>query len=185
MGSIRNKEIENFKDLSLPMLIDFISNAHHSYLRGVIKSFDVHFKTVRNVDCNTYPAGVAISEKIIELKVLLEQHLYMEEEILFPFIKTLNRAHKSPNKVENTSILILKIKREHTSISELLSKLRTLSNDYTAASNAAPALKLYYAQMFELEQDILRHVFIEENFLFPKLKEYEKRMRSAKQIVRG
>ncbi len=57
----------------------------------------------------------------------------------------------------------------HTSILRLFRKLRLLTNNYMAPDSATPALRLSYAQLFNFEQDMIRHVFLEEQILFPKL----------------
>lgn len=170
--------VVNFNELSLEKLAEYISNTHHAYLKEMILSFKVHLKTIVKVDNKNYPEVLLIGNKIEELRSLLEQHLNMEEHILFPYLKNLLKKQDSvtDGSESRAGILILKIKKEHVKISEVINLIRKLSNDYTPAGNSSPSLKLCYAQMFDLEQDLHRHIFIEEQILFPKLLEYEKRM---------
>lgn len=178
MKNPQKSGVVNFNDLSLEKLIEYISSTHHTYLKQVILSFSVHIKTMLKVDVKNHPEVDSIRNEIMQLKSLLEQHLNMEEHILFPYINGLIHKREKINKQsENLSEnLIIKIKNEHLKISSIIKKIRILSHNYKPGVNSSPSLKLCYAQMFDLEQDIHRHVFVEENILFPKLLEYEKRI---------
>jgi regulator of cell morphogenesis and NO signaling len=56
-----------------------------------------------------------------------------------------------------------------------LENIRVVSNNYLPSVNSSPALKLCYAQLFDFEQDLHRHIFLEEKILFPKVLEIENR----------
>jgi regulator of cell morphogenesis and NO signaling len=178
MKITKRNEVIDFNKLNLEHLIEHISNTHHTYLKEIILSFKVHLKTILKVDRTDHPEVLQIGARIEELKSLLEQHLNMEELILFPYLKnTLRTTSKLTTPSENISCnLILKIKNEHVQISNKIKKIRILSDNYTPSINSSPTLKLCYAQLFDLEQDMHRHIFIEEQILFPKLLEHEKRM---------
>jgi regulator of cell morphogenesis and NO signaling len=174
MKAVKTNGIVNFSELSLERLIEYISGTHHNYLKEIITSVKVHLKTIVKVDGNMYPEILIIGKRTEELNALLEQHLNMEEFILFPYLKNLLHAN-DPDPTGNTRNLILKIKKEHVTIFQIMKDIREHSNNYTASPASSPALKLFYAKMFDLEQDIHRHIFIEEQIFFPKLQEYRKR----------
>lgn len=164
----------NFNDLRPDKLIDYIVDKHHTYIKNALNRFVVHSKTIVKVDAGVHPEVVTIYQLTQELKDILEQHLNFEEHILFPYIKKLISTRQDFTN-EMLDSPMSKIKAGHLKIMTLLKKIRKLSSNYTPSVNSSPALKLCYAQLFDLEQDIHKHAFLEENHLFPKIIELEKR----------
>lgn len=173
----------NYNVLNLDELIECISKTHPDYLKELIISLKIHLGTMLKIDTIQQPGVVSIRNSVQELKILLEQLVSKGENILFPFISYLTKNNKYSNLQPEifSKHLINKIKKEHEKISEILNEIRKLSNNYSPPANSSSALKLCYAQLFNLEQDIHKHVFVEENILFPKLLDFEKRkIREAK-----
>ncbi|MCX6295412.1 MAG: hemerythrin domain-containing protein [Bacteroidetes bacterium] len=179
MKIINSGSVVNFNGMKADKLVEYIINTHHSYIKDALSTFNVHSKTIVKIDSALYPEVIAIYQLSQELKELLEQHLSFEEYILYPYIKKLieNSEESSDNLLENP---INKIREENTNISNIFKKLRILSGNYVASVNSSPALKLCYAQLFDLEQDVNKHAFLEENILFSKLNELEKRKTNSK-----
>lgn len=177
MDSTKSKSTINFNEMKIDKLVDYLSDTQHSYLKNAILRFSVYMKTILKVDSTIHPEVNKISSLISELTELVEQHLIMEEHLLFPYIRDLAKknglsSHVEKNLADNP---VKKIKLGHSKIISILENIRGLSNNYLPAVNSSPALKLCYAQLFDFEQDIHRHVFLEEKILFPKLKELEQR----------
>lgn len=177
MKSTKKGEVVNYNLLGLDELVEFISKTYHNYLKELIFSLEVHLGTMLKIDTIKDSGVTSIRNCVQELKILLEQHVSREENILFPFISKLTKNNKNSNLEPEifSGHLINKIKMEHAKISEILNKIRKLSHNYSPPANSSPALKLCYAQLFNLEQDIHKHIFVEENILFPKLLDFEKK----------
>jgi regulator of cell morphogenesis and NO signaling len=163
----------NFKELRADKLTEYIVNNHHSSIRSALSRYAVHSKTILKLDVNLHPEIVMIDKYVTELTKLVEQHLDFEEFIFFPYIKGL--VHGDIEKDHELDSPIKRAKSERIRITELLKKIRVTSANYTPAVNSSPALKLCYAQLFDLEQDVHKHSFLEENILFTKLNDLEKR----------
>lgn len=179
MKNVNSKSAVNFNEMRADKLIEYIIDNHHTYIKDALIAYNVHSKTIVKVDSGIHPEVIEIFQLSQELKDLLEQHLNFEEYILFPYIRKLMEKAVEPS----ASLLdspINKIRSEHSKISNVLKKIRELSSNYTASVNSSPALKLCYAQLFDLEQDVNKHAFLEENILFAKLIELEKRNSSTK-----
>jgi regulator of cell morphogenesis and NO signaling len=177
MADTKNRSLMNFNEMHIDKLVDYLENTHHLSIKSAISRFNIYIKTIIKIDSEKHPEVKKISLLIKELTILMEQHLTMEEHLLFPYVWTLSK-NQGLIQVSEISLLenpIKKIKAEHSKILEILEQIRKISNDYLPAVNSSPALKLCYAQLFDFEQDIHRHVFLEEKILFPKLLEMEKR----------
>jgi regulator of cell morphogenesis and NO signaling len=177
MMGAKKSEIVNYNLLGLDALIENISETHHTHLKELIFSLEVHLKTMFNIDNIQQPSFAPIRNFAQELKILMEEHLGMEEENLFPFVHNLTKSDKyfSLQPEYFSGHLFNKIKKEHRKILDMLRKIRRLSNNYSPDIKSSPAIKLFYAQLFNLEQDIHKHIFVEENILFPKLSDFEKK----------
>ncbi|MCE9540128.1 MAG: hemerythrin domain-containing protein [Bacteroidetes bacterium] len=183
MKITKNGELVNYNLLSLDELVGYVSETYHGYLKKLINSLESNIGAMLKLDANQQSGLASIRNSVLDLKIVLEQHVSREEATLFPFISNLTKNNKYVNlQPEISSVnLINKIKKEHIKISEILNKIRKLSHNYAPPTNSTSALKLCYAQLFNLEQDIHKHVFLEENILFPKVLDFEKRkIRGAK-----
>jgi regulator of cell morphogenesis and NO signaling len=182
MRDQKHSKTLNLTEMKLEKLINYISNNHHPNVKSSLSRFNLYMKTIIKVDTPMHPEVEKISMLIKDLTSLMDQHLIMEENLLFPYIKALSdnkklflfcKDHLSESPLK-------KIKIEHMQILTILAKIRQLSNNFLPSVNSSPSLKLCYAQLFDFEQDIHRHVFLEEKILFPKLSKLE--LRNSKQI---
>jgi regulator of cell morphogenesis and NO signaling len=62
---------------------------------------------------------------------------------------------------------------EHDSAGEVLREMRRLSRDFKAPEGACPTWLGFYRGLEEFEQDLHRHIHLENNILFPKALEME------------
>jgi regulator of cell morphogenesis and NO signaling len=60
-----------------------------------------------------------------------------------------------------------------------LSELKNLANDYILSEEANAVLKMCFAEITALEQDIHRHIFLENNILFRKVIGLEKSLKKT------
>ena len=101
-------------------------------------------------------------------------HMKKEEEIFFPYIKQIAHAHKNQESYARLLVRTLRkpleevMQKEHETTGTNLSKLRTLTNNYTPHSNACIIHKILFAKLEELDKDLVQHIHLESNILFPK-----------------
>jgi regulator of cell morphogenesis and NO signaling len=57
---------------------------------------------------------------------------------------------------------------EHDAAGDALAQIRRLSHDFTPPEGACPTYRGYYHALAEFEQDLHRHVHLENNILFPR-----------------
>ena len=62
--------------------------------------------------------------------------------------------------------------QEHEAAGEILTKLRTITNQFRAPEDGCGTYRLVYQLLEELETDLHQHIHLENNIL---LKEYDKR----------
>jgi len=62
---------------------------------------------------------------------------------------------------------------EHDDAGALLSRIRVLSNGFTAPEGACPTFRALFHGLEEFERDLHQHVHLENNILFPRAIELE------------
>jgi len=101
-----------------------------------------------------------------------------EEQILFPFIDSLERAANGNGAVEPPFFQTVKnpiysMMKEHDSAGELVRQICAASGGYKAPTDACTSYQAAYQGLEEFEKDLHLHVHLENNILFPRAVELE------------
>lgn len=71
------------------------------------------------------------------------------------------------------------MQKEHEIAGEDLSFFRRLTNDYQLPADACNSYTYLFQKMQEFETDLLQHIHLENNILFPKALELDKELDHA------
>lgn len=170
-----------FSEMELSDLIDHILEKHHVYTKNEMQHLTPLMAKVasRHGESNQY---------LFELKDLfqsvcndLDPHMMKEEMVLFPYIKQLDYSYSNnltpsfpPFGSVQNPIAMMNV--EHEEVGELLSKMRSLTNDYTLPDGACPSFTALYSRLGEFEHDLHEHIHLENNLLFPRAVELEQKV---------
>ena len=173
---------EDFGSYTLDMLIDHIVGVHHIYIKKnnpIIREFVNRVKLVHGIN---KPNVTEISDRFDVLSKELETHMQKEENILFPYIKELINAKKegraiqaSFGAVQNPIKMML---AEHDSAGNELEEIQKLTEDYTPPKGACATHKVAYGHLKEYANDLMHHIHLENNILFPKAIALEKELQN-------
>jgi regulator of cell morphogenesis and NO signaling len=173
--------IEKFDDWELDFLSDYIIYNHHTYVRKMLPIINAHSEKVSNAHGENHPEVKEITELYKKVAMELQNHMMKEERILFPYIKSLANAKK-----ENLPALqspfgsianpIKMMEMEHEFAGDALSQIKNLSKEYTPPADACNTFKAFYSELKEFEEDLHKHIHLENNILFPKAIELESEM---------
>jgi regulator of cell morphogenesis and NO signaling len=181
MQSTSNAVLD-FDSWDIDFLADYILNVHHRYLNKALP--EIKEQTTKFLDGHRKKfSGLEEIETIIN-KFLREipPHMKQEEEIFFPYIKQIFYAHK--NKESYARLLIRTLRKpleeimlkEHEATGSNLRRLRIITNNYTPPANACLSHKVTFSKLKELDDDLVRHIHLESNILFPKAIAMEKEL---------
>ncbi len=164
--------VEHFDRWPLSVLADYIENSHHAYLYETLPIIEEFAIKVARVHGEHHPENVEILATFRLLKGDLLMHLRKEEHILFPYLRQLSQAQAAgqavaPPPFGSVENPVRMMGHEHDEAGELLCTLRRLSNDYTPPADACNTYKVLYAKLAEIEDDLHRHIHLENNILFP------------------
>ncbi len=169
--STRHEHRDRFQSWNLALLIDYIVLNHHQYVQDAIPEIKALLTKVCNVHGTEQPALFKIQEDFNNLSNELLAHLPKEEEILFPAIKNLEReqmlAH-DPSQVSHLKMPISVMEHEHDVAGELIKSIRSLTDNYLPPAYACPTFQITYKMLQEFDEDLMQHIHLENNILFPK-----------------
>lgn len=169
----------DFSSWPLDLLADYVERIHHRYVEEKTPIIQAFLDKLCKVHGGRHPELFEIKELFDASAQDLGAHLKKEELILFPFIKNMVKAKqtgeplKQPQfgSVENP---VSMMKHEHNVEGERFGKIAEITDDYTPPADACNTYRVAFAMLQEFEDDLHRHIHIENNILFPKSIELEK-----------
>ncbi|MDE3181619.1 MAG: iron-sulfur cluster repair di-iron protein [Acidobacteriota bacterium] len=165
----------------LASIIEHIVANHHQYCRREQNRIAMLLAKVADVHGARHPELFRIQSVFLKMSKDLTLHLTKEETTLFPLIQEMERAamekKAAPKPLFGTiqapiSMMIL----EHDGSGAELKELRGLSNGYALPGDACSTYHSLYEALQAFEQDMHRHVYLENYVLFPRTVELEKHL---------
>ena len=103
------------------------------------------------------PAGLA--DLLEGMHAELLSHMQKEEAVLFPILKA------GGNPFVNQPIQVMRA--EHVEHGATLERLNALTQDITPPDSACNTWRALYAGLAQLQEDLISHIHLENNVLFP------------------
>jgi regulator of cell morphogenesis and NO signaling len=180
MRTIQIANTTDYEGWSVDFLADYIINIHHHYLKNVLPEIkDLLHQFVKEHE-KKYPQLPDLEKYFLQLYKETFPHLQHEEEIIFPYIRQI--AHAFQSRESYASLLIRTLRKpvqeimakEHERVSEIICKMRELTNNYTPPPVACISHKVVYHKLKELDNDLVQHIHLENDILFPRAIAMEK-----------
>jgi regulator of cell morphogenesis and NO signaling len=143
---------------SLASLTKYIVETHHVFTREIVETIRVLANKVAARHGGNHPEVIAVNTLAQALCDELIPHMFKEEHVLFPAIEA-GAMVAAP-----VRMMML----EHESAGELLTQLRSTTNDYTLPADACLSFRALYERLADLEEDLHVHIHLENNLLFPR-----------------
>lgn len=163
----------------IDLLADYIEKKHHRYVSEKTPILLQFLDKLSRVHGAKHPELLLINELFKGCAGELAQHMKKEELILFPFIKKMVHATLSDELIElphfeTIQNPIAMMMHEHDAEGVRFRKIAELSNNYTPPADGCNTYKVTFAMLEEFEQDLHKHIHLENNILFPKAAKLEK-----------
>ena len=176
LDTLKSKHIErdqNYGSWELPFLIDYIVNVHHGYLNENTEHIKAHTQKIAAVHGERHSELLEISTIFDKIANDMSTHLKEEEDVFFPALKraVLNKKTNSVLSAEDVELIshsLENLVQDHEEIGEAVHKINHLSNGYIIPDDACNTFNLTYRELKEFEDDLHKHVHLENNILFKK-----------------
>jgi regulator of cell morphogenesis and NO signaling len=171
-------EDRNWMAMPLCDVTRHIREKHHRYVREAIPRIQVLLNKVTSKHGKNHVELADVGRLFTEVGREMIMHMQKEEQILFPYIDTLERAANAGSSVEPPFFQTVRnpihvMMKEHDAAGELVRQIRSLTSDYKAPADACTSFKVLYEALQEFEADLHQHVHLENNVLFPRAVELE------------
>lgn len=171
----------DYESWPLDLLSDYIVKTHHRRAEKQIQVLKPYIDKICRVHGGRHPELLEIKELFDGVSGEMSAHMKKEELILFPFIKKIVKAEENNEKLEaNPSKTVENpvnmMMHEHDDQGEVFRKIAELSNDYTPPSDGCNTYKVTLGLMSDFENDLHKHIHLENNILFPKAVSLEKEL---------
>ena len=175
----RKSEDIDFNSWPLDLLADYVEKTHHRYVEEKSAMLIPYLNKLGKVQAERQRERFEINELFIGSAQDLAAHMKKEELILFPFIKQMVEAKKNGEPlpaprfgtVENP---VAMMKHEHEAEGERFVKIAELTNNYEFPDDACGTYQVTYRMLEDFQNDLHKHIHLENNILFPKAIAMEK-----------
>lgn len=165
----------NDKALSASELIQKIIEVHHQYIQTSAPAIQMYLDKLVKVHGQNHPELIEIKSLFEEAWYNLQAHMKKEEKILFPYVEAMEEAINkhfplAPPHFGHVDNPIGEMEEEHLIEGDRFKTISALSNQYTVPADGCRTYAVTYALLREFEEDLHRHIHLENNVLFPKAK---------------
>jgi regulator of cell morphogenesis and NO signaling len=179
LEAVKNEPVErsqNYASWALPFLADYIVNTHHVYLKENDDQIAAYARKIADVHGAHHPEVIQIADIFNKIATDMAVHLKEEEDVFFPAVKRVDAAritNLTPDAKDRETIResLLKLQREHEEIGDAVHTIRHLSKEYAIPDDVCNTFMVTYQKLKEFEDDLHKHVHLENNILFPKAAE--------------
>ncbi|GKX54285.1 iron-sulfur cluster repair protein YtfE [Leminorella grimontii] len=151
---------KDWQSAPLGDIIDRIIVRYHDRHREQLPELMLQAAKVERVYADNPNAPRGLTKYLTMLHDELSSHMMKEERILFPMIKQgMGSQAAGPISV---------MESEHDEAGELLEVIRHVTNNVTPPPEACTTWKALYNGINELTDDLMNHISLENNVLFPR-----------------
>lgn len=164
---------QNYASWELTFLADYIINAHHTYLKENTGLIAAYAHKIAAVHGTNHPELIEIAAIFDKIAIDMADHLREEEEVFFPAIKRADSARKAglapeANDIETIRNSLKKLSQEHEVIGDAMHTINHLAKKYAIPGDVCNTFVVTYQKLKEFEDDLHKHVHLENNILFLK-----------------
>ena len=168
----------------LDRLANHIEDIHHTYVVEATAQLKPFLDKVAKVHGDGHPYLIEIRDMFFESAGNLAQHMKKEELVLFPFIKKMQMAKDAAEEMPQPSFgtvenPIAMMKAEHADEGERFEAMSKLSDGFSPPEYACNTWQVSYSLLKEFQDDLHKHIHLENNILFPKALAMEANNRTA------
>jgi regulator of cell morphogenesis and NO signaling len=171
----------DFNNWNLDFLADYIVNVHHKYVMDSFAMLSDLSHKVRQVHGQAHPELIELYGHVTDLLTEMRSHQIKEERVLFPFIREMAVADRDHKPVGNPpfgtveSPVDMMIDDHHEAAAHVKA-IEKLTDSYQTPADGCESYRLYFHKLKEFDEDLLQHLHLENNILFPKAVALEKKL---------
>ena len=161
LAEIRHDEVQEQDWRHAPMseLIEHILLRFHEVHREQLPELIRLARQVEETHGQRADHPTGLVKHLVGMYQDLLSHLQKEEQVLFPLLR-----HDESRKAQ---LPMLVMRHEHDAHGQGLQKLAQLTADFSVPEDACNTWRALYAGLVRLKEDLMQHIHLENNVLFP------------------
>lgn len=158
-----------FNQMSPSELIGYILIHHHFYIRQSMPQILQHLQKVATKHGDNFSYMKKVFSIFQQVNTEMLHHMQKEEQILFPMIKAATEATGANANAlkEKIAMIVGVMESEHESAGGSMAAIKMLTNNYEPPFDACNTFRVCLAELKDFEEDLHKHVHLENNILFP------------------
>lgn len=171
----------DYESWPMDLLADYIVKTHHRYSEKQIPIIKAYLAKITDVHGDRHPELHEVKEIFNKVSGLMASHTKKEEIMVFPFIKKMLDAKENNTEFHNPKAKTVEdpvkmLEEEHDDQGDAFKKMVELTDDFTPPADACNTYNVTFGLLKELQQDLFKHIHLENNILFPKALKLEKEL---------
>ena len=147
-------------ELPLPELVQHILDQYHAAHREEVPRLIAMARKVEEVHSEKPSCPKGLAKHLEHIGSELELHMQKEEQVLFPMILS------GGGRMASMPISVME--EEHRDHGQNLERMRALAHDFVPPEDACNTWRALYLGLADLEQQVMEHIHLENNALFPR-----------------
>ena len=184
LNEVMEQKVEgeiDFKAFPIDLLADYVEKTHHRYIEQRIPEITPFLSKVARVHGANHPELIVVEQLFNESAQELSAHLKKEELMLFPYIRKMVKSKMGDGKRPHTALgsateYIEQMEEEHDAEGERFRRIAELTDNYIPPADACKTYMVTFSMLKEFEEDLHRHIHLENNILFPRSMMLEKEL---------
>jgi regulator of cell morphogenesis and NO signaling len=150
-------------------LCDHVVEVHHGFLKVELPRLSRLLLKVAKAHWERHPELLRVLEVYEPFAHEMIEHMGKEERVLFPLIRRLAAGELTPSPTYLAPLRVMEA--EHDDAARALEEMRRLTDGFRPPADACNTYRAALAGLHGIEQDLHRHVHLENNVLFPRAEE--------------
>jgi regulator of cell morphogenesis and NO signaling len=169
--------LRNFDDLDIEQLISHLEEMYHAKETFSLSLIHSQFIYLKEEQSYLYPEMHELDALFQEMMTELKEHAAHEEKVLFPYVKKMAEMRRDKRKSLTQISLITNplnlLEFEHENTDSELSVIRKITNNYYFSIKDSEEYSLLMIELSDFEKNFHKHIHLENNVLFPKIRTLE------------
>lgn len=162
----------DFNSWPLDLLADYIEKTHHRYVEKKIPEINPYLNKIVQVHGGRHPELAEIADLFQGIAAEMTIHMKKEELMLFPLIRKIEKARQEGTKTDTLTDKvespIKAMMHDHDTQGDSIKKIVELTDNFTPPADACNTYRVTFALLEEFQDDLFKHIHLENNILFPK-----------------
>ncbi|HEX6245863.1 MAG TPA: DUF542 domain-containing protein, partial [Polyangiales bacterium] len=125
-------------------LADYIERTHHTFTRTELMRLAPLAEKVRRVHGTRHEELISVERLLAALAQDLTQHMFKEEQVLFPYVRRLALGLEQRSPFASLSLPLRVMHEEHDRVGGLLEQLSALTGSYQPPEGACASYRALY-----------------------------------------